>query len=518
MSKIVSVDEALDLIHDGDLVASSAFIQAGCAEYLMRSIGERYTSTGHPSSITLMFAGSAGCYTGGMGHDHLCHDGLIGRVIGGHFGLAPGLGKFMAANKCLAYNFPLGIVPALYRDAIQGRKYHLSKVGLKTFMDPRLEGGRINDITTEDLIQVVEFEGEEWLRYPVPKINIGLIRGTTGDADGNVTIDHEVGNMEMRTIAMAAHACGGKVIVQVKDLAAPGTLTADKVEIPGVFVDAVVVCPEPEKEHRQTVGYYYDSSMAGHINIPLSAIPPLPLDIRKVLVRRAAMQLMPSAVVNLGIGIPEGVAMVMAEEGLGDQLTLTTESGIMGGIPCGGGGFGAGQNAMGHLDMRSMFDFYDGGGLNLTVLGLAEVNPKGDVNVGRFGVKNPGCGGFINISQNTRKVVFCGAFTAGGLELEIGGGVLKILKEGKSKKFVSKVQQVTYSGEYGASIDQDVIYVTERAVFRLTKGGIVLIEIAPGIDLERNIIGQMEFKPIVSPDLKLMDSRIFREEQMGLTI
>ena len=517
MSKIVSMDAALDLIQDNAVIGSSGFVMAGTAESVFKALGERYARTGHPKNLTGVFCASQGDGAG-LGYDHLAQDGMLGKIIGGHFGLTPKLGKYMADNKCLAYNFPLGVMAALFRDAIQQRPGELTKVGLKTFVDPRLEGGRINSATTEDLVKVVEFEGEEWLWYPTPKFDIAILRGTAADEDGNITIEHEPVSLELRTIAMAVKACGGKVIFQVTHAVRSGSLTADRIEIPGTFVDAVVISPNPMDEHRQVKTCFYDPSMSGHINVPVDSIPPLPLDVRKVLARRAAMELQPHSVINLGIGVPEGVAVVAAEEGFGDQLTMTTESGVMGGIPCGGGSFGAGQNAMGILDMRTMFDFYDGGGLDLTVLGLAEVNAKGDINVGRFGPKTPGCGGFINISQNTGKVVFCGSFTSGGLELEIGGGRLRIVKEGRNRKFVERVQQVTYSGEYGASIDQDVLYVTERAVFRLTREGIVLTEIAPGVDLQKDVLDQMGFQPIISEDLKLMDSRIFRAEKMGLTL
>lgn len=517
MSKIKTMDEALDLIQDGAVVASSGFIIAGTAESILKALGERYEKTGHPRNLTCVFAASQGDGKS-LGYDHLAHDGLIGTVIGGHFGLTPKLGEYIAQSKFKAYNFPLGVVAALYRAAIQHRAGELTKIGLKTFIDPRLEGGKLNSATTEDLIRVVNFEGSEWLYYPTPKFDIAIIRGTTGDADGNISMEHEAVKLEMRSIAMAVKATGGKVIVQVKNVAAKGTMTADMVEIPGIFVDAVVQSPDPMAEHRQTKDVFYDSSMSGHLIVPVDQIAPLPLDMRKVIARRCVMELVPSAVINLGIGVPEGVAAVAAEEGFGDELTMTAESGVIGGIPCGGGAFGASQNSMGYLDMRTIFDFYDGGGLDMTVLGLAEANAKGDINVSKFGPKTPGCGGFINISQNTRKVVFCGTFTSGGLKLAIGDGRLTILQEGKSRKFVKTVQQVTYSGEYGASIDQNVLYVTERAVFRLTRGGIELTEIAPGADLVRDILEQMDFKPLVSKNLKLMDERIFRAEKMGFTL
>lgn len=516
MSKVVSMDVALDLIQDGAVLASSGFAVAGTSESVFKALGERYAKTAHPKGLTGIFCASQG-NAEGQGYDHIAQDGMISKIIGGHFGLCPGLQQYIAQNKCQAYNFSIGVMSAIFRDAIQGKPGELTKVGLRTFIDPRLQGGRVNDVTKEDLVKVVELEGEEYLYYPVPKFDVAIIRGTTADEKGNISMEHEATPLEMRTIAMAVKATGGKVICQVKYVAAAGSLTADQVNIPGMFVDAVVVSPAPFEEHRQTKAYYYEPSWAGHTIVPMAAIPPLPLDVRKVMARRSAMELIPDAIINLGIGVPEGVAVVAAEEGFGDQLTMTCESGIFGGIPGGGGAFGAGQNASGIIDMRTMFDFYDGGGLDLTVLGLAEVNQRGDINVGRFGPKTPGCGGFTNISQNTHKVVFCGSFTAGGLQLEIGGGKLAIIKEGQNRKFVKGVQQITFSGEYGASIGQDVLYVTERAVFRLTANGLMLIEIAPGVDLQKDVLGQMEFQPIISNELKLMDERIFRKEKMGIT-
>ncbi|MDR1798081.1 MAG: hypothetical protein LBR44_11745 [Clostridiales Family XIII bacterium] len=517
MSKIVSMENALDLFGDGAVFASSGFVLIGTSESVLKALGERYAATGHPKGLTCVFGASHGDYTG-VGDDHLAQDGMIAKIVGGHFGLTPALGEYIAAGKCQIYNYPLGVMAHLFRATIAQEPGILTKVGIKTFVDPRLEGGRLNAATTENEVKLVELNGEEWLWYPTRKLDIGLVRGTCADEDGNVTIEHEASKLDMRTIAMAVHACGGKVIVQVKHVVKAGSLTADQIEIPGTFVDAVVVCPEPLTEHKQTRDIFYDPSLSGHRNVPLASIPPLALDVRKVLARRAAMELIPNAVINLGIGIPEGVAVVAAEEGFGDQFTLTTESGILGGIPCGGGAFGAGQNAIGVFDMCTMFDFYNGGGLDMSVLGLAEVNAKGDINVGRFGPKSPGCGGFINISQNTPKIVFCGSFTSGGVELAIGDGTLRVVREGRNRKFVEELQQVTYSGEYGAQIGQDVTYVTERAVFRLTENGIELTEIAPGVDLEKDVLGQMGFRPLIAKDLKSMDAAIFREEKMGLQI
>lgn len=528
MSKIYSLDAALDLIKDGDMVVTSAYIQATTAEYLMRELEERFLATGHPCNLGLMAAGSAGAGGGGrgLGHDHFCHDGMLGRAVCGHFGLAPDLQDYIAANKCTAYNYPLGVVSHMYRDALQGKKGTITKVGLNTFVDPRVEGGKLNSVTTEETVQVVDVLGEEYLYYPIPKMDIALIRGTCADEDGNVTLEHEINprGIDMYNIAAAVHAHKGKVIVQVKHIATKGSLPGASVAIPGAFVDAVVVCPEPEKEHRQTVGSFFSPGYAGQVVIAPADVKPMKLDARKVIARRAAMELSPNSLVNLGIGIPEGTADIAAEEGLSEQMCLTTESGVIGGIPQGGKNFGPSLNCTGYIDMPSMFDIYNGGNLDLCVLGLAECNAAGDINVSKFGIKNPGAGGFINISQNSPLLVFVGTFTAGkcadghGLELEIGNGELHVLHEGKNKKFVKEVQQITFSSKYGVEHDQHVLYVTERCVFLLTKEGIVLTEIAPGVDLQKDILDQMDFKPIVADDLKLMDARIFRDEKMGLQI
>ena len=333
----------------------------------------------------------------------------------------------------------------------------------------------------------------------------------------NLSLEHESGRLDPKNVAMAVRAAGGKVIAQVKYIS-DTKLPAASVEVPGYFVDAVVESKEPEKYHRMTTNGFFDKKYCGMIDAPVDALKPLPLNVRKVIARRCAMELTPASLVNLGIGIPELVATVAGEEGFAQEMTLTSEDGIVGGMPGSGDLFGAGLNSSATVTMPEIFDIYNGGNLDLAVLGLAEVNQKGDNNVGKFGPKIPGCGGFINISQSTPKVVFCGAFTAGGSKYEIGNGELHIVQEGKAKKFVKEVQQVTYSGEYGASVGQKVLYVTERAVFELTKDGLMLIEKAPGVDLQKDILDQMEFTPIISPDLKEMDARIFREEKMGLTI
>ncbi|GHU85192.1 propionate CoA-transferase [Spirochaetia bacterium] len=515
MNKIYSLEDAVSLVGDGDLIAGTGIVMSGVAEEVFKALEAKFLSTGHPAELTGMFGSGQGNWEDGA-WEHLAHEGMLKRVIGGHYATCAKIGRMINANQVEAYNLPQGMFMRMYRNAAKNVTGELTKLGIRTFVDPRLEGGKLNPVTTEDIVHLVEFKGEEWLYYDTPKINIALIRGTMADPNGNISLEEEILPLDMLAVAMAAKAGGGKVIVQVKYIAEAGSMAASRVDIPGIFVDAVVVSREPELNHRQTQQYYYQPSMSGHVNVPLDSIPLLPLNEKKVLCRRAAMELTSNAVVNLGIGTPEGVANVANEEGIGNQMILTSESGVVAGVPCGGKAFGAVQNAWGFLDMPNQFDFYDGGGLDISILGLAQVNSKGDVNVSKFGPKVAGCGGFINITQNTKKLVYCGTFTAGGLKLEIGGGKLTILQEGRAKKFINKVEQVTYSGEFGAESKQEVLYVTERAVFELTAEGLLLTEIAPGVDLQKDILDQMEFAPIVAKDVRTMVERLFRDEPIGL--
>lgn len=515
MSKIRTMNEVLDLIHDGATVAASGFLLWGLADEVFKAVEDRYLETGHPAGITCVFTGSAGLENSGF--DRWAHDGLIDNIIMGHCGLTPRIPAYINANKCRAYNFPLGVVQNMYRASLLKQKGFLSKIGLKTFADPRLDGGKMNDLTTEDLVKVVEFEGEEWLYYPVPKFDVALIRGTTADEYGNISIEEECGPMNMRDIAMGVKAAGGKVIVQVKYLSGD-KLPGVSIEIPGVFVDAVVVSKEPETYHRMTKNIYYDAARTGRFNIPTDSMAELPLDARKVIARRCAMELQPESIVNLGIGIPTLVASVAGEEGFSADLIMSSEDGMLGGIPGTGDTFGSAVNAIGMLSMAYNFDLYNGGNLSMAVEGLAECDAKGNINVGKFGTMMPGCGGFIDVTQLTPLVIFAGTFTAGGAKYQVADGKLTILQEGRSRKFRQHVQQVTFSADYAAESGQKVLYVTERAVMRLTKEGIVLEEIAPGVDLQKDILDQMDFAPIVSPDLKLMDARIFTAGRMGFAI
>lgn len=514
-AKIVSLENAVKKIKDGSVVAVGGFIGSGHAEAITAEIENSFLECGSPNNLTLIYAAGQGD-SKDKGLNHFGHKGLVSKIVGGHWALCPKLQKLAVNNEVEAYNLPQGIISHMYRDIAAGKPGTISKVGLNTFVDPRLDGGRLNEKTKEDIVKVINIEDKEYLFYKAIPIDVAILRATYADEDGNATFDKEVATLDATSMAQAAKNSGGIVILQVEKIVARGTLDPRKVKIPSIYVDAIVVS-KPEA-HMQTYAELYNPAYSGEVKFPLSLTDPLPLDERKIIARRAAMELKPDSVINLGIGMPEGISSVANEEGISDTMTLTVESGPIGGVPANGLNFGASLNPSAILDQCNQFDFYDGGGLNIAFLGLAQCDKYGNINVSKFGTKIAGCGGFINITQNAKKVVYCGTFTASGLKVEISNGRLNILNEGKVKKFIDTVEQITFSGDYASKINQEVLYITERAVFRLGKDGLVLEEIAPGVDLDNDILKNMTFKPRTSENLKLMDERIFKDELMGLIL
>jgi len=513
-NKIIDAKAAAALVHDGDAITTSGFVGIGVPDALLAAIEERFLETGAPKDLTLLFAAGQGDgKTRGL--NRLGDKGLLKRVVGGHWGLIPRVAALAIANEIEAYNLPQGVISHLYRDIAAKKPAHLSRVGLETFVDPRLTGGKLNERTTDDLVTLTEIDGETYLQYRTFPLDVALLRGTTADERGNVTMEHEALVLDNLAQAMAARNSGGVVIVQVERIAKAGSLDPRAVVLPAALVDAVVVAPP--HLHEQTYATQYSPAFAQAIRAPEGALPPMPLNPRKVIARRAAFELPVNGVVNLGIGMPEGVAGVAGEEGLLDHLTLTAEPGVIGGQPASGLDFGAAVNTDAVIPQNAQFDFYDGGGLDLACLGLAEADAAGNVNVSRFGPRLAGAGGFINISQNARRLVFTGTFSAAGFKAEIADGALHILAEGSASKFVAGVGHVTFSGARAARLGQPVLYVTERCVFELREGGLALTEIAPGIDMERDVLSQMAFRPIVE-DVALMDLRIFRPDLMGLRV
>ncbi len=510
--KCVSAADAAALIKDGDTLTTSGFVGIGVPDELLSAIGARFLETGHPRDLSLVFAAGQGDgKTRGL--NHLGHDGLLNRVIGGHWGLIPKIAELAVSGKIEGWNLPQGCISQLYRDIAAGKPGTLSKVGLETFVDPRNGGGAINDISTQAQVELHTLGGDEVLFYPARPLTVALLRGTTADEVGNITMEREALLIDNLAQAMAVRNSGGVVIVQVERIARARTLPARDVHIPGILVDAVVVA-KPEN-HMQTYATQFKQSYTNRMRAPSGESAPMALDARKVIARRCAFELPVNGVVNLGIGMPEGVAAVAAEEGLLEHLTLTAEPGIIGGQPASGLDFGAAINTDAVIPQNSQFDFYDGGGLDLACLGLAQADGDGNVNVSRFGTRLAGAGGFINISQNAQAVVFAGTFTAKGLDVAIEDGALQIRSEGSQTKFIGEVEQITFSGVRASRLGQPVIYVTERCVFELTARGLKLIEIAPGVDLERDILGQMSTRPIIEEVIE-MDKRIFTPEEMDL--
>jgi len=512
--RVVTADVAAGLVQDGDTILTGGS-GAGHAvpEALMAALEARYIATGQPRRLTSVHPVGLGDRNG-RGADHFAHAGLLKRVVTGTLVDSPSLAAMAVRNEIEAYTLPQGALSQLVREIAAGRPGLITHVGLHTFVDPRLGGGRQSRACEEDLVSLLEIGDREWLMYKPFPIDVVFLRGTTADEDGNVSMEHEAVFGEMLSMAQAARRCGGLVVVQVKRLAKRGTLPGKSVKIPGMLVDLVVVDP------AQTHTYFTaeDPAYSGELRVPLEDIPRLPLDERKIVARRCAVELRPAAVCNVGAGICTGIGPVAAEEDVLDDIVLTNEQGLIGGVPAGANGrdAGAARNYWAMVDQPYQFDFYDGGGIDIAFLSAAEIDADGSVNVSRFGDRIVGPGGFINISQNATSLIFAGTFTAGGLQVACREGRLQIVREGRHRKFVSSLQQSCYSGPFARKRRQSVSFITERAVFRMANDGIELTEVAPGVDVESDVLAHMDFRPKVSPQLRSMDARLFRSEPMNL--
>lgn len=500
--EVITAQQAVrKYVKSGATLAVEGFIGLMKPEELLIALRERFLETGAPRDLTVVHCAGQGDGTSpGCGINRLALEGLVGRIIASHFAMAPDIQRLILENKIAGYNLPQGVIAHLYRDIAQGLPGNITHVGLETFVDPALEGGKLNEKARQagDLVERVSIHGKPFLLYRAFPIDVVFLRATSCDARGNCSLEREPVSLEVTAMAQAAQNSGGKVIVQVERLA-DAPLDPHLVKIPACLVDAVVVA-RPEN-HRMTNDFDFEPAFlgGGHHEAQEKQEAQTPLGVRQFIAQRAARELTPGAIVNLGIGMPEGISAAAAEMGISD-LILTTESGTIGGYPASGGSFGAAAWPDCILSQPEQFDFYDGGGLDAAFLGLAQADRFGNVNVSKFGSKLAGCGGFINITQNARRVVFCGTFTSGGLKAEFHDGRLKIVQEGRIRKFVRDVEQITFSARRAAETGQDVHFITERATFRLIDGVMTLTELTPGTDLERDVLALMEFPVRVCTD------------------
>ena len=516
-SKVMDLASALDLVKDGDTVVHTSASYAGCPDYVLKGLEDRFLETKHPAGL-MLYAGCGHGKPGGYGgDDRFGHPGFIRRTVCTHPDVVQTVRQRIQDNEIEGYVFPQGVVQQLFRCAAAKQPGLLTKIGLGTYVDPRQDGGKLNSVTKEELVELQVIDGEEYLFYKTIPVNVAFIRGTSADENGNVSIEGESLKLEILEVALAAKASGGKVIVQVRQAVANSSIKARDVVVPGELVDAVVVCEDVENFHRQTTGTVYSPFLSSELRCPPGAVAkPRPvLAGNDIVCRRAVFEIFRGAVMNVGIGIGVGVGSVAAVEGIVDDVTFTIEMGAFGGTPQGGANFGAMINATSFVSQTTMFDYYHSGGLDIAFLGAAEIDAEGNVNVSRYAGRAAGQGGFIDISQTSKKVVFCTYFKAKDFEASIENGKLTITSEGKVPKFVEKVEQITFNGKLSREKGQEVVICTERCVFKLVKDGVMLVEIAPGVDLERDIIGNMCFRPIIADDLKLMDERIFIPGRMG---
>jgi len=512
VNKQIGPQEAADLVAEGATLAVDGFVGSATPEELLIALEQRFAASGQPRGLTVLASTGQGD-TRGRGLDRLAGDGLVRRLVTSYLNLNRTLQRAVIDEKMEGYLLPLGVIVQLYREIAAGRPGLITHVGLGTFVDPRQEGGRVNARTTEDIVEVVQVAGREWLFYPSMKLDVGFLRGTEADEDGNITMEREIGSFQGPSFAQAVHNSGGTVIAQVERIVPRGALHPRRVEIPGHLIDHVVVA-RPEN-HHQTFATEFNPHFSG-ARAEVADMPPAPLDTRKLIGRRAALELRRGDVVNLGVGIAGYVATVAREEACGDDFTLTVESGATGGYPAYNLDFGAAINAGSVIDHTYQFDFYDGGGLDITIVGMAQMDAAGNVNVSKLAHRIPGVGGFFNVTQRADRVVFCGLFTAGDQDIDVRSEGLIIRRDGAVTKFVEAVEQISFNAHHALAKGQTVTAITERGVFAITEYGPLLTEVAPGVDIERDIFAHMAFQPRVSADLKPMADFLFRPEPFDL--
>jgi propionate CoA-transferase len=522
-SKIIPIEAVGALIPDEAVVTVSSSSGLGCPDATLQAIGNHFLEKGRPSGLTMLHPIAAGDMYGIPGIDHLAYPGLLKRIIAGSLPSGPSnmpspkIWQMIIDNQVQGYNVPSGILFHMHRESAAGRPGILTKVGLDTFVDPRRNGSRMNECAIEEIVRVVNFEGEEWLFFPSIAPNVAVIRATTADERGNLTMEHEGAYLGVMDQALAARNNGGIVIAQVKRLTAFGTLRPQQVRVPGVLVDHVVIDPE----QQQTTQTVYNPAISGEVFRPLWDFKPIDWGVDKIIARRAALELSEEDVVNLGFGICALVPRILLEEGLHGEVTWVIEQGAVGGMPLLGFAFGCASNADAIVASPDQFTFFQGGGFDSSCLSFLQVDQYGNVNVSRLALRphvTAGCGGFVDITTAARSIFFCGYFTAGGLDLRVEDNQLRIVKEGKNKKFVPEVEHVTFSGRRARQLKQRVLYITERCVLSLEPEGITVTEIAPGLDLKRDILEQADIDLRVSENLAVMDKRIFQPEPFGLKL
>lgn len=518
--EVITAEEAVRSIQDDSTLAIIAMTQVSASTAILKEIERSFFEEGHPKNLTYLHTCGQASVGKPGGMQYIAHEGLLKRVIGGHWGQSSNMMELITENKIEAFNLPQGQMANMFHSMAMREPGKLSKVGLGTYIDPRIEGGKMNQKAKDsgyDTVAVVEVDGEEYIQYkPIP-IDTLLIRGTYADENGNISTKREAMVLEILPAVMATKRWGGQVICQVESIVKNGSIRPKDVVVPGVLVDKVVVCANPHEDHRQTYSWYYDPSYSGEVQAPEAALEPLPNDMRKIISRRAMAELVPDQIINIGTGIPnENIGPIIAEENLADIVTVTVESGIYGGVPAGTIDFGISRNAQALIAHDRQFELYNGTGIDYTFMGAGELDQYGNVNATKMGPKAPGAGGFIDITATAKNIIFCSTFTGGGLKTSFSEDGIRIEQEGRFQKLVQEVQQISYNGKIALERGQNMLYITERAIFKLTKEGVMLIEVAKGVDIQKDILDQMEFTPLIAEHLAYTSTDFYKDGVCGL--